>query len=175
MSAACGGGGHDRPKSETNLYGYQVEQLMQAVPILQVEGGTLAVRARGGQTSFYVPGITMPDYDPITGRTTFSQVSESYSVRAWYVALSAITPEEQEISTGWMARTLWIVSAVQVISSRDVKASDDGVFGAVFLNPPFASDGTWAVAEMVRGSEVQLVGAQIVWTLNDRTASQAED
>lgn len=173
LSAACGGGGHDRPESESNLYGYTIDQLMQTAPLLRREEGPLAVQARGGQTSFFVPGITFPEYDPFTGRTTFDRIGESYSMRAWYVVVSALSPEGSEVATGWIARTIWVLSAGQFISSRDVKDLNSGAFGAVFLNPPFAVEGTWAVAEMVRGHEIQLVGAQIAWTLSDPSASHS--
>jgi hypothetical protein len=167
VCAACGGGGHDRPKSESNFYGYTLEQLTQAVPLLRVEGGTLPVRSRGAQTSFFMPGTTITRFDPLTGQPTFERFTDGYSVPAWFVVVTALSAEGEEVATGWTARTIWAVRGDQMISSRDLKESEAKAFGAVFFNPPFPADGAWAVAEMVRGQEVQLVAALISWTLVD--------
>lgn len=162
VCAACGGGGHDRPQSESNLYGYTIEQLAQAM-VLRVDGGTQAVRSRGAQTSYYVPGLTTPGYDPRTGQATFNGFSEGYSVPAWYVVIAATSPEGNEVATGWTARTVWVVRGDRMISSRSVTDHEDTAFGTAFINPPFPAEGARAVAEMVRGQEVQLVGAVIEW------------
>lgn len=163
VCAACGGDSHERPQSESNFYGYTLEQLAQAT-VLSMEAGTLTVRSRGAQTSYYVPGLTIPGYDPRTGQTTFNGFTEGYSVPVWYVVVAAMSVEGNEVATGWTARTVWVVRGDRMISSRSVTDHEDTAFGSVFLNPPFPAEGARAVAEMVRGQEVQLVGAAIVWT-----------
>jgi len=155
------GGGTDEPQSQRNAYGYTVAQMQAAASTVSSPAGVATLDAAGFRQSLFQPG-DFGNYDPVTGQ--FRPATGGIAYPVWFVAVVFRDAAGTAVKTDWTIRTVWVLRGEALVSSRDLHTRSDAVaFVATYPNPPFATDGTTAVVELVQGSTTALAAVPLRW------------